>query len=214
MAFKLWKWDLEADVVAVGSGLGGLAAAIVAHDAGKKAVVLEKAAKLGGVCAYSGGEVFVPANHLMGAAGIADSVEEGRKYLAFLAAGYAEPELQESLLATGPTCVRWFEEHAGVRWKIIKGFADYHYPKAPGTVAQGRYLEVELFDGKTLGDWQKKTYLSPHMPNGITHDELLGWGGFPHIMKWDFALMGKRMSKDMRSLGPAMMASFVKAALI
>ena len=36
MAFGLGKWDVTVDVVAVGSGLGGLAAAIVAHDAGKK----------------------------------------------------------------------------------------------------------------------------------------------------------------------------------
>ncbi len=57
---KLSKWDLTVDVVAVGSGLGGMTAAIVAHDAGKKALVLEKAPKLGGVSAYSGGEVFLP----------------------------------------------------------------------------------------------------------------------------------------------------------
>ena len=60
MAFKLGRWDLDVDVVCVGSGLGGIAAAIVAHDQGRKAIVLEKAPKLGGVCAYSGGEVFVP----------------------------------------------------------------------------------------------------------------------------------------------------------
>src|SRR5438552_18675868 len=92
MALKR-KWDLEVDLVAVGSGLGGLCAAIVAHDLGKKVVVLEKAAKLGGVCAYSGGEVFVPGNHLAPA----DSLDEGRRYLRFLAAGYADPDLQENL---------------------------------------------------------------------------------------------------------------------
>src|SRR3954466_11007551 len=92
------KWDLEVDVVAVGSGLGGLCAAIVAHDAGKRAVVLEKASKLGGGCAYSGGEVFVPANHLMAAAGLEDSREAGLRYLQFLAAGYADPALQAALL--------------------------------------------------------------------------------------------------------------------
>ena len=35
-------WDLEADVVAVGSGGGGLAAAITAHDHGASALVLER----------------------------------------------------------------------------------------------------------------------------------------------------------------------------
>src|SRR2546429_5057850 len=67
------NWDLETDLIAVGSGLGGLGAAIVGHDLGARVIVLEKAPKLGGVCAYSGGEVFVPCNHLQHAAGISDS---------------------------------------------------------------------------------------------------------------------------------------------
>jgi 3-oxosteroid 1-dehydrogenase len=208
------KWDVTVDVVCVGSGLGGLAAAIVAHDAGKKALVLEKAPKLGGVCAYSGGEVFVPANHLQEAAGIRDTREQGLEYLRFLAAGYADPSLQESLLDRGREAAAWFQRNAGVRWKLVKDFPDYHYPKAPGTLAAGRYLEVELFKGADLGEWQSKTYLSPHMPNGIDHDELFAWGGFVNVRRWDFATMGKRFKHDMRGFGPGMMAYFVKAALV
>ena len=41
------------------------AAAIVAHDLGSSTVVLEKADKLGGLCGFGGGEVFVPANEPM-----------------------------------------------------------------------------------------------------------------------------------------------------
>jgi 3-oxosteroid 1-dehydrogenase len=214
MAFGLGKWDATVDFVVVGSGIGGLSAAIAAHDRGLKVLVLEKAPKLGGVSAYSGGEVFVPANHLQNAAGLADSPEEGMKYLQFLAGGYADPELQRTLLETGRIAARYFQESAGVRWKIVKGFPDYHFPHAPGTVAAGRYLETELFEGASLGDWQKRTYLSPHMPNGITHDELFAWGGFVNVMQWDFATMGKRYKQDMRGFGPGMMAWFVKAAMI
>jgi 3-oxosteroid 1-dehydrogenase len=212
--FNRRKWDVEADVVAVGSGLGGLGAAIVAHDAGKRALVLEKARKLGGVCAYSGGEVFLPGNHLQAAAGIADCRAEGLKYLQFLSAGYADPELQATLLDGGVEAVRYFGERAGVRWKIIQGFPDYYYPTAPGSLAAGRYLEVELFSGRELGEWRKKTYLSPHVPIGITHDELFAWGGFTGVMRWDFAVLGQRMSEDQRGFGPGLMGWFIKAALL
>jgi 3-oxosteroid 1-dehydrogenase len=51
------------------------------------------------------------------------------------------------------------------------------------------------------------------MPNGITHDELFAWGGFVNILAWNFAEMGKRISRDVRTLGPGMMAYFVRAAL-
>jgi 3-oxosteroid 1-dehydrogenase len=208
------RWDAEVDVVAVGSGLGALSAAIAAHDNGATAMILEKAPKLGGVCAYSGGEVFVCNNHKMAAEGNPDSPTEAMKYLEFLAGGYADVELQKVLFEAGPEVARYMEEKAGVRWKTIKDFPDYHYPHAPGTWATGRYLEVELFDGAQLGAWQKKTYLTPHMPPGITHDELFAWGGLSTILKWDFALMGKRISKDVRGMGPGMMGYFVKAAVI
>ena len=145
------SWDLEVDVVSVGSGLGGITSAILAHDMGCSAVVLEKAPKLGGVCAYSGGEVFVPCNHKMAQEGAEDTVEAGLDYFKFLAGGYADERLLKILFDTGRLAARYLDERAGIRWKIVKNFPDYHYPHAPGTVTHGRYLEVEVFDGKSLG---------------------------------------------------------------
>jgi 3-oxosteroid 1-dehydrogenase len=71
------KWDIEADVVSVGSGGGGLSAAITAHDHGASALVLERSHQVGGVTAYSMGEVWIPGNHLARAAGIQDTPESG-----------------------------------------------------------------------------------------------------------------------------------------
>jgi len=42
------KWDVEADVIVVGGGGAGLAAAIQAKDAGSKVILIEKTAVLGG----------------------------------------------------------------------------------------------------------------------------------------------------------------------
>ncbi len=208
------SWDLVVDVVSVGSGLGGMTSAIVAHDRGKQVAILEKAPKLGGVCAYSGGEVFVPCNHKMEAEGKPDDAGEAMKYFQFLAGGYADEALQKILFDTGRVAAQYLDERAGVKWKTIAGFPDYHYPHAPGTAPHGRYLEVELFEGAQLGPWQKRTYLTPHMPLGITHDELFEWGGLAMIMQWDFAKMGARVAKDIRGLGPGMMGYFIKAACV
>ena len=91
------RWDLEVDVVAVGSGLGAMSGAIAAHDAGASVAILEKAPKLGGVCAYSGGEVFVGCNHKLAEEGRPDDPAAAKAYLDFLAGGYAEPELARVL---------------------------------------------------------------------------------------------------------------------
>jgi 3-oxosteroid 1-dehydrogenase len=208
------RWDLEVDVVAVGSGLGGVCAAIAARDLGGSAVILDKAPKLGGVCAYGGGEVFVPNNHRMRAAGIADSDEAGRRYFEFVAAGFADADLQRTLLANMHAAVEYFEKEAGVRWLHVEGLPDYYWPDAPGSHGGGRYLCVELFEGAQLGAWQQRTFLTPHFPLGVKHEELYAWGGLAKIASWDWNLLAERVTKDLRAWGAGMMGWFLKAALV
>ncbi len=56
------KWNLETDVVVVGTGYAGINAAIAAHDAGAKVLVLEKAPEkfAGGNSSVSGGGMRIP----------------------------------------------------------------------------------------------------------------------------------------------------------
>ena len=58
----LEKWDEKADVVIVGYGAAGAAAAIVAHDAGTKVLVLEKCEAGGGSTFMSGGFFVSPSD--------------------------------------------------------------------------------------------------------------------------------------------------------
>src|SRR5262249_11465854 len=59
-------WDHETDFLVVGSGGGGMAAAILAHDQGARTLVVEKGRKFGGSTGMSGGALWVPLNdHLV-----------------------------------------------------------------------------------------------------------------------------------------------------
>ena len=69
------QWDAETDLVAIGSGGGGLAAAITAREHGLDAMVLERTDQVGGVTAFSMGEVWVPGNHHEAALGIERSLD-------------------------------------------------------------------------------------------------------------------------------------------
>jgi 3-oxosteroid 1-dehydrogenase len=214
MAARPAKWDLEVDLVCVGSGLGATSAAIVARDLGLRCALLEKAPKLGGLSAFGGGEVFVPANRQMAKLGLADSKEEGRRYVEFLAMGYGSEAHRRKWLGTMHEAIAYYEDEAGVRWKACQGLPDYYYPDAPGSKGSGRYLSVELFDGKSLGEWQHKTFLTPIMPMGALHEEMYEWGGLAKITSWNFELLGQRISDDQRTFGPGMMGFFVKAAVV
>jgi 3-oxosteroid 1-dehydrogenase len=208
------RWDLEVDLVAVGSGLGGVTAAIVAHDRGQQVALLEKAPRLGGVAGYGGGEVFLPNNYKLRAAGIEDSDAAGREYLRFLAAGFADEELQETLLQTAHEAVEYMGNQAGVRWLAVEGLCDYYYPHAPGTHPGGRYLSVELFKGAELGEWQQRSYTMTPIVPPILHAELYAFGGLAKVTEWDYELLAQRITDDVRAVGPGLMGWFLKAALI
>jgi succinate dehydrogenase/fumarate reductase flavoprotein subunit len=55
---------LDFDVLVIGSGAGGLSAAVAAAAQGARVIVAEKAEVLGGATAWSGGWMWVPRNPL------------------------------------------------------------------------------------------------------------------------------------------------------
>ena len=76
------SWDHTVDAVVVGSGNGGLTAALTCYEQGLKDVlVVEKGELYGGTSGQSGGGIWIPANHYALAEGAQDSAEEAREYL-------------------------------------------------------------------------------------------------------------------------------------
>lgn len=207
------QWGLEADLVAIGSGGGGLCAAITAADNGLSALVLEKSDELGGVTAYSMGEVWIPGNHHATAAGIEDSAESGMRYVKSLAMGFGEEALMLNQAIHGPVALKYFEDTIGLKTMLIRNFADYYFPHNNDATAEGRYLEVEPFPAETLGEWQHKTRLSPHIPAGFTHQDIFGGGGLANMLGWDYGLLAERLGKDERCIGPGLAAYYVKGAI-
>jgi 3-oxosteroid 1-dehydrogenase len=65
------NWDLETDLVVVGSGAAGMTSALTGSSAGLDTLVVEKADVFGGTTALSGGVIWVPTNSLMASANIA-----------------------------------------------------------------------------------------------------------------------------------------------
>ncbi len=76
------KWDLEADVIVVGSGAAALTGAVAAAAKGAKVVVLESAPVAGGATARSGGGYWIPNNRHMRARGQTDTREDALRYMA------------------------------------------------------------------------------------------------------------------------------------
>jgi 3-oxosteroid 1-dehydrogenase len=147
-------WDSTVDVVIIGSGGGGMVAALTAADAGANALVLEKQQLLGGSTAMSGGIVWVPNNPVMQAIGVPDSYEDAMVHFEAVV-GDVGPcssfERRAAFLAAGPEMVA-FLQRLGIRFVYCRGYSDY-YSSAKGGHDLGRGIEPIPYDGRVLGEW-------------------------------------------------------------
>ena len=76
------KWDHEIDILVVGSGAAGYAAAISARYGGAEVIMVEKAPLYGGTTLRSGGGLWVPNNRFQREKGIEDLREDAIRYMA------------------------------------------------------------------------------------------------------------------------------------
>ncbi|OLL28316.1 succinate dehydrogenase [Burkholderia sp. SRS-W-2-2016] len=141
---------LNYDLIVVGAGAAGLAAASVAAVRGHRVLLVEATGKIGGTTAISGGMVWIPANHKMNEAGLADNAAAARRYLEQTVPGAAHDARMRAYLTHGDAAIRYLEAHTELKLQPVRRYPDY-YPDLPGATAGGRVLEPVKFDGRELG---------------------------------------------------------------
>lgn len=161
-------FDHTVDVLVVGSGGGGMTAALAADAFGLDTLIVEKSPQFGGSTALSGGGIWVPGAPSQRKEGYVPDPAGVISYLRQITGGLVSdvrlqqyvdsaPEMMEFLEKLSP----WFE----FVWK--PGYADY-YPELPGGSELGSTINVPAIDLRKLGD-EEQNLLQPLAlaPKGI-----------------------------------------------
>jgi succinate dehydrogenase/fumarate reductase flavoprotein subunit len=145
------EFDRMVDVVVIGSGAGGMAAAVAARKKGLEVLVLEKEPLYGGTTARSGGVLWVPNNPISTFKPEPDSMEAARTYLRHECGAFYDDERVEAFLQNGPRMVDFFNNETAVSLIALPEYPDYH-AESPGGRAAGRSIMAAPMDGRQLGE--------------------------------------------------------------
>jgi len=164
MAITRNDWDHEVDVLVVGSGNGGMTAAVCAHEMGAgKVLLIEKNNMYGGTSAISGGGVWVPCNRYAQAAGAPDSYEEALAYVrAAVPEASVSTEMIETYLREAPQMIDFLHERTRVRYRTLPQYPDY-YSEFAGAKTGHRSMEPEPLAKSELGDEARHLIDTHHM---------------------------------------------------
>ena len=142
--------EVQTDVLVLGSGAGGLSAAVTAAHLGLSVIVAEKAPRLGGTTAWSGGWMWIPRNPLAREAGIHEDPNAVRQYLMHELGDRFDPLRSQAYLDHGPAMVDFFRRHTALQFIDGNAIPDFH-GHAPHAGLGGRSVCAAPFDGRLLG---------------------------------------------------------------
>ncbi|WP_296251790.1 FAD-dependent oxidoreductase [Pseudomonas sp. UBA4194] len=140
---------LDCDVLVIGSGAAGLAAAVTAAYHGLQVIVVEKDPVFGGATAWSGGWMWVPRNPLARRAGIDEDPALPRTYLQHELGEQFDAARVDAFLEAAPHMVSFFEKHTHLQFADGNAIADIH-GNTPGAGTGGRSVIAAPFDARQM----------------------------------------------------------------
>ena len=148
------EWDETFDVVVVGSGAGGMTAALAVAAAGQSVVLVEKSRYYGGSTALSGGGIWAPNNPTLLRRGLGDDPGDVRKYLHAIVGDRVPANRIDTYVAAAPLALEFLEKQSQhLRFFWCRGYSDYH-PEEPGGRPNGRSIEAKPFDKRKLSEYE------------------------------------------------------------
>jgi succinate dehydrogenase/fumarate reductase flavoprotein subunit len=138
------------DVVVVGAGGAGMAAALFAALDGQQVLLVERTDRVGGTTAYSAGSAWVPNTDHAARVGAQDDPERAAAYLRAAIGNLSSEMMRRAFLAHGPNAIAELETRSDVRFRARALHPDYN-SELEGATLKGRVLEALPFDGRSLG---------------------------------------------------------------
>jgi flavocytochrome c len=207
------KWDETYDVIVIGSGFAGLAAAIEARNGGALVAVIEKMAVPGGNSIINGGDFAAAGNRLQKEQGVQDSPELMLKDMLKAGAYLNHPELAKLVADQSNAALEWCQQYVGAQFARLNFHGGHSVKRAVQTVnASGSELVNKMLAkandlgigvqtrtklvrlvandaGRIVGIEVRKGYRFPNETSGKTayfkarKAVVLGSGGFSQDVK-------------------------------
>ncbi|WP_407192438.1 FAD-dependent oxidoreductase [Bradyrhizobium sp. STM 3566] len=138
------------DLVVIGSGAAGMAAALFAAIEGRKVLLVERTEYVGGTSALSAATTWVPNSHHSRSVNPDDSRDKARKFLDGVVGNHSAPSMREAFLDSAPEAIAALEANSVVKFRPYATHPDYEQ-QFEGATMRGRALEPVPFDGRSLG---------------------------------------------------------------
>ncbi|WP_158169021.1 FAD-binding protein [Mycolicibacterium smegmatis] len=161
-------FDHTVDLLVIGSGGGGMTAALAGDASGLDTLVVEKSPQFGGSTALSGGGIWVPGAPAQRREGHVPSPDGVFEYLKQITGGLVSDARLRQYVDSAPEMMDFLERTSNWMEFVWKpGYADY-YPELPGGSALGSTINVPAIDLRKLGD-EERNLLTPLAlaPKGI-----------------------------------------------